>query len=62
MRDAVGLVGKEIIINEIVRVIEDFYYVPDSHSLYVKLRNPDESSVNYRYADLQPYLGQQIRL
>jgi hypothetical protein len=62
MRDAVGLVGKEIIIDEIVHVIEDFYYVPDSHNLYAKLRNPDESSINYRYADLQPYLMEQVKL
>jgi hypothetical protein len=62
MRDAVGLVGKEIIIDDIVRVIEDFYHVPGNYNLYVKLRNPDESSVNYRYADLQPYLMEQVKL
>jgi hypothetical protein len=62
MRDAVGLVGKEIIIDKIALVIEDFYYVPGSYSLYVKLKNPDESNVNYRYADLQPYLMEQVKL
>jgi hypothetical protein len=62
MRDAVGLVGREIIIDEIVCVIEDFYHVPGNYNLYVKLRNPDQSSVNYRYADIQPYIMEQVKL
>ena len=62
MRDAVGLIGKMVQINELKYKIKDFYFVPGTNYLYVGLQKSDYVTVNYRYEDLLPYLIEQIKL
>ena len=62
MQDAVGLIGKQIQINEVNYKIIEFWFVPGTNLLYVGLQNPDKCFVNWRYENLLPYLTQQIKL
>ena len=62
MQDAVGLIGKQIQINELNYRIKEFYFVPETNYLYVGLIKSDYVTVNWRYEDLLPYLIEQIKL
>lgn len=62
MQDAVGLIGKSLIIKEAIYKVKDFYFVPGTNLLYVGLQTPDRGTINWRYEDLLPYLTQQIKL
>lgn len=62
MRDAVGLLNKSVVIDGISYTIIGFYVVPANCDLYVKLQKPNNMTINYPYATLQPYLVKQIRL
>jgi hypothetical protein len=62
MRDAVGLIGKTVKINEIKYKIKDFYFVPSTNRLYVGLKPSKYTEVNYDYKDLLPYLDEQVKL
>ena len=66
MRDAVDLLGKTLIIEEINYIIEKMYFVPSAvskeHYLYFELQNENKCFVNYSYYSLLPYLKEQIRL
>ena len=63
MRDAVGLIGKQIRIGELNYRIKEFYFVPDNPNvLYVGLMKSDYVTVNYRFEDLLPYLIEQVKL
>ena len=61
MRDAVGLRGNTLIIEDITYVITTVYIVPDSGSLYITLNNKGVS-VNYPLDSLLPYIIKQIKL
>lgn len=62
MQDAVGLIGKQVQIDELNYKIVDFYFVPGTNLLYVGLQKEKYHTVNWRYEDLLPYLTQQIKL
>ena len=63
MRDAVSLIDKPISINECNYTIKDFYFVPHSKILYVKLHETTKNiTVNYRYTDIHYYIVEQIKL
>jgi hypothetical protein len=62
MQDAVGLIGKQIQINELNYRIKEFYFVPGTNYLYVGLMKSDYVTVNWRYEDLLPYLIKQVKL
>jgi hypothetical protein len=61
MRDAVGLIGNTLIIEDITYVITNVYFVPDSGSLYITL-NHKGISVNHPLDFLLPYITKQIKL
>ena len=66
MRDAVDLLGKTLIIEEIKYIIEKMYFVPNAvskeHYLYFELQDKNKCFVNYSYYSLLPYIKEQIRL
>jgi hypothetical protein len=66
MRDAVDLLGKTLLIEEINYIIEKMYFVPGAvskeHHLYFKLQDEDGCFINYSYYSLLPYIKEQIRL
>ena len=66
MRDAVGLIGKTISIDELNYTIVEVYFVPNAvhefHDLYFGLQKADKVVINYSYKTLLPYLKNQIKL
>ena len=66
MRDAVDLLGKTLLIEEINYTIKTVYFIPDAvskeHYLYFGLQKDGEIFVNYSYYSLLPYIKEQIRL
>ena len=66
MRDAVDLLGKTLLIEEINYTIENIFFVPDAvskeHYLYFKLQDEDGCFINYSYYSLLPHIKKQIRL
>lgn len=63
MRDAVALIGKHIVLEDALYVIEDFYYIPANPEIYVKLKNVKAHVwLNYELSKLKPHLQEQISL
>jgi len=62
MQDAVGLIGKQIRIKELMYTIKEFWFIPGTNLLYVGLQKSDNVMVNWSYKDLLPYLTEQIKL
>jgi hypothetical protein len=62
MRDAVALEGQTISIEGVDHVIKNFYFVPNTNYLYVGLLTPQNTTINYAFEKLLPYLSQQIKL
>ena len=65
MRDAVGLIGKKITIQEKVYIIHDIHFLPNpvqpSNYIWFGLKS-EYGILNYPYNDLLPYLKEQIKL
>lgn len=62
MRDAVSLIGKSLQLKEVKYTISKLYFVPGTNNLYIGLNKSDGVTVNYLYADLLPFLIEQIKL
>jgi hypothetical protein len=66
MRDAVDLLGKTLLIEEINYTIKNIFFVPDAvskeHYLYFELQNDNGCFTNYSYNSLLPHIKKQIRL
>jgi hypothetical protein len=62
MRDAVALEGQTISIEGVDHIIKNFYFVPNTNYLYVGLLTPQNTTINYAFEKLLPYLSQQITL
>jgi hypothetical protein len=62
MRDAVALEGQVLKIEGVDHVIKNFYFVPNTNYLYVGLLTPQNTTINYAFEKLLPYLSQQIKL
>jgi hypothetical protein len=66
MRDAVDLLGKTLLIEEVNYTIEKMYFVPGAvskeHYLYFELQKEGGCFVNYSYYSLLPHIKKQIRL
>jgi len=65
MRDAVGLIGKMVQINELKYKIKELHFLPDPvqplNYIWFGLKH-DGVILNYSYNDLLPYLKEQIKL
>jgi len=62
MRDAVVLEGQTISIEGVNYIIKNFYFMPGTNCLYVGLSTPQNTTINYAFEKLLPYLSQQIKL
>jgi hypothetical protein len=62
MRDAVALEGQTISIEGVDHIIKNFYFVPDTNYLYVGLLTSQNTTINYAFEKLLPYLIEQITL
>lgn len=67
MQDAVDLIGKTVYIGALDYKIVKVYFVPDAitseHSLYFGLsRHNENTTVNYSYWSLLPYIKKSIKL
>lgn len=63
MRDAVPLIGKHVVLDDVLYRIEDFYFIPGNQEIYVKLKNiKGHVWLNYELSKLKPHLQEQISL
>jgi hypothetical protein len=62
MRDAVSLIGKSLQLKEVKYTISSVNFVPVTNRLYIGLTKFDGVTTNYLYADLLPFLIEQIKL
>jgi len=62
MRDAVVLEGQTISIEGVNYIIKNFYFVPGTNCIYVGLLTSQNTTINYAFEKLLPYLSQQIKL
>lgn len=62
MRDAVDLLDKTIIINDVLYFIVGFYYVPDSCKIFIKLKHENKTHINVELVNLLSLFKEQIML
>jgi hypothetical protein len=62
MRDAVALQDKILIINDMPHKIKGMYYIPGTNKIYIKLKTPENTDINYNLEELLPYFSKQIKL
>lgn len=61
MQDAVGLIGKELIIDKVTYTVTNIQFVPGSNVLYITISD-NKVFINYPINSLLPYLIAQIKL
>ena len=60
MQDAIDLIGRTLVIEEVAYKVKSFYFVPGTNLLYVGLQTPNKGVMNWRYEHLLPYFIEQV--
>jgi hypothetical protein len=62
MRDAISLISKEVVIDNVTYTINNFFFMPGFNALYVSLHdNTRKQWKNYSYEKLLPYIIAQTK-
>ena len=58
MRDAIDIMGKPVMIDDVEYIIRELNFIPDTSSMYVTLES-EELNMNYPISRLLPLLSEQ---